>query len=668
MKTLLLMFVCLFALCGTAQDVPAGTDQQLENLQEENPDDDALLQHLAFYRKHPLNLNAATADDLQALRLLNGLQIATFLRYRAAFGKLLSVYELQAVPGFDVGAIRKVLPYVFVGAAVSTREDFLSRIRNGEEYALFRASRLLETPKGYNASLPARYLGDRNHLLAAYRYQYKNSLYYGGAAEKDAGEQFFRGVQKAGFDFYSLHLFVRNTGRVKALALGDYTVNLGQGLTQWLSLAFGKSTDVLAVKRQSPVLQPYRSTGEFFFCRGAGLTLGFGRWNATAFVSYKPFSGNRVVDSVERFSSFGLSGYYRTPAEVADRYQLSAFSAGGNLSFHANGFAIGLNAVTHRFSRPMQKKNEPYNFYAFSGSRSVNASVDYSYTFRNVHFFGEAAVDDAFHPAVLQGALVSLSPGVDLSLLYRNLSPAYRVLFGNAFTESTLPTNENGMYTGLVVRPAHGWQVAAYADFYRFPYLKYRVSAPGRGVDGLVQATYAPDKQTEIYLRYRSETKPLDDTGTVLRRVAEHSRQSLRLHFLVQLAPELRLQARTEAVWYHRQKRNRQEGFLTFVEASGRLLPKLGASLRLTRFETGGYDSRIYAYESDVLYSFSIPAFFDKGFRFYFNASYAVSKKITAWLRLARTAYTDKVETGSGLDAIAGNHKTEIKVQVRLEL
>jgi hypothetical protein len=57
------------------------------------------------------------------------------------------------------------------------------------------------------------------------------------------------------------------------LALGDYTVNLGQGLIQWQGLAFGKSAEVTSIKRQSAVLQPYRSAGEFYFYRGAGITL-----------------------------------------------------------------------------------------------------------------------------------------------------------------------------------------------------------------------------------------------------------------------------------------------------------------------------------------------------------------------------------------------------------
>ena len=90
--------------------------------------------------------------------------------------------------------------------------------------------------------------------------------------------------------------------------------------------------------------------------------------------------------------------------------------------------------------------------------------------------------------------------------------------------------------------------------------------------------------------------------------------------------------------------------------------PFAGA-LRLQYFETDGYDSRLYAYENDVLYSYSIPAFYDKGFRYYITANYNLTKKISLWIRLAQTIYRDKTSIGSGLDEIAGNRRTEIKVQ-----
>lgn len=87
------------------------------------------------------------------------------------------------------------------------------------------------------------------------------------------------------------------------------------------------------------------------------------------------------------------------------------------------------------------------------------------------------------------------------------------------------------------------------------------------------------------------------------------------------------------------------------------------ANFRLQYFETDDYNSRIYAYENDVLYGFSIPPFSDKGYRYYLNINYDVSKKLGLWLRWAQFIYKEKTTVGSGLDEISGNRRSEVKVQ-----
>ena len=42
------------------------------------------------------------------------------------------------------------------------------------------------------------------------------------------------------------------------------------------------------------------------------------------------------------------------------------------------------------------------------------------------------------------------------------------------------------------------------------------------------------------------------------------------------------------------------------------IFSKLSFSVRYTFFNTESYNSRIYAYESDVLYKYSIPSFYEK--------------------------------------------------------
>jgi hypothetical protein len=130
-----------------------------------------------------------------------------------------------------------------------------------------------------------RYLGSRQRYFFRYKYVFKNQLQFGITGDKDAGEQFLKGAQRYGFDFYTMHLFARNLGIVKRLAIGDYTVNIGQGLLTYQSLAFRKSVDVLNIKRQTEVFRPYSSPGEFFFHRGAAVTLGVRNWYLSAFVN-----------------------------------------------------------------------------------------------------------------------------------------------------------------------------------------------------------------------------------------------------------------------------------------------------------------------------------------------------------------------------------------------
>ena len=90
----------------------------------------------------------------------------------------------------------------------------------------------------------------------------------------------------------------------------------------------------------------------------------------------------------------------------------------------------------------MQKGDEPYNLYAISGKNWYNFSVDYSYTYRNLHFFGEAAADKNFNKAFINGLLISVDPRVDVSFVHRTINKAYQAINGNAFTENTYPTNE----------------------------------------------------------------------------------------------------------------------------------------------------------------------------------------------------------------------------------
>ena len=659
----------------SAQEIPLTTEQQLENLadaEQAETEDDTYLQELEHFKTNPVNLNTADADELKQLRVLTGLQIANLISYRNLLGKLISIYELQAVPSWNIITIKKIVPFVTTAVNVSIKEEVGIRFKEGEHSLLLRATQVLEKSDGFNhLTSGIKYLGSPQKLLFRYRYTYKNLLQFGLTGDKDAGEQFLKGAQKKGFDFYSFHFFARKIGIIQSLAIGDFSVSMGQGLIQWQGLAFKKSTDVMGVKRQSAILRPYSSAGEFYFHRGAGITIKKGSIESTLFVSMRKLSANFVADTVNNedfISSFLTSGYHRTNSENADRNNLSQTTVGSNILYRGKNWHVGMNGIYYTFSLPVQKRNEPYNLYAISGKNWYNFSVDYSYTYKNLHFFGEAAADKNLNKAFVNGLLLSVDRRVDISFLQRTIGKAYQSINGNAFTENTYPTNETGFYLGVTIRPAAGWQLDAYGDIYKFPWLKYQVDAPSHGKDFLAQLTYNPNKQVEVYSRFRNETKQANqpDNPTVTNYLVSIPKQSWRTQISYKVNRAFSLRNRVEVLWYNKNNVNKESGFLTFMDFIFKpLLANYAGILRLQYFETDGYNSRIYAYENDVLYSFSIPAFYDKGFRYYLSLNYDISKKLSIWLRWAQTIYRGKNIIGSGLDKINNNTKTELKLQGR---
>ncbi len=675
---IVLLFCWIIPAVNFGQVPGTTAEQQLEAATEGNDDtetqDDSFLQNLQQFLKNPVNLNTADAGLLKELIVLTPLQIQNIIAYRTLLGNFINIYELQAVPTLDIATIEKIRPFVTVSMQTDLINSFSERMNGGVHSIVGRVTQVMEKSKGYLVDPVATtnyYPGSPQRYFFRYKYQFKNLLQYGVVADKDAGEQLFKGSQKQGFDFYSAHLFARNIGIIKALAIGDFTVNMGQGLTQWQSLAFKKSADVVNIKRQLSVLRPYNSAGEINFHRGVGITIAKKNVEATGFVSYRNIDGNFVADTLtneEYISSLQTSGLHRTKSELDDKGIQRQFAYGGNIAFNKNSFHIGANIIQYNFKLPITKASDPYNLYALSGKKIGNQSVDYSYTFRNLHFFGEAAFDNNRNKAFVNGLIMSVDANVDVSLLYRNISPKYQSLYTNAFTESTFPGNERGMYAGVSIRPSTQWRLDVYADFYKFPWLKYLVDAPTVGVDYLTQVTYKPNKQLEVYARYRSETKSknYNPDELILSPVVVKPRQNFRSQINYKLNTELTFRNRIELVWYDRKGGGAQNGFLSFVDFLYKpMLKKYSGNIRLQYFETDGYDSRLYAYENDVLYSFSIPVFYDKGYRYYLNLNYDFSKQLSLWFRIAQTVYKDKNTVGSGLDEIKGNKKTELKLQLQ---
>jgi hypothetical protein len=686
-NTLCKIYSCILCICiGTINTYAQGNEtenkqeQAFENLADntetENNEDDNYLQFLEAHKRFKLDVNKASVQDLKEFYFISDVQSASFINYRKQLGNFISIYELQAIPFWDAETVRRILPFVTASGNVNIKETLRERLTGGNHQILTRFTRVLELSKGFTDKPPAAtnyYLGDPERWFFRYKYQFKNKLQYGLVGEKDAGEVFGFKNNTYGFDHYSYHFMVRDLNKVDFIMLGDFTVNYGQGLTSYQGLAFRKSGDALAIKRQASPIRPYLSQGEFNFQRGAAIGFKFNNITTHVFAAHKKQDANVVVDTIineDFFSSIQTSGLHRTNAELLDKNSIQRTSFGGQVKYANTKLQVSLQGIQYVFNKPWQKATSTYNEYAITGSNWGNYSAEYGYNINGLHLFGEVATDYKNNVALVQGALLSIDKHIDVSLLYRNIDKAYQSVQGNAFTESTLPNNEKGLYTGMVVRPLANVRIDAYADFYKFPFFKYQTNAPTNGNDYMVQLLWRYKKLGDIYIRYRTEQKPRNITSDVapIYEVAAVKRDNIRLQVNYKLSDKVSMRFRTDGL-YFKQGNVKETGALYFADVFYKpMLSPLTFSTRLQYHETDSYNSRIYAYENDVLYSFSIPAFFGKGARYYVNANYDWRinrlQTLSFWLRLAQTFYGDTNVIGSGLDEIKGNKRTELKLQV----
>jgi hypothetical protein len=642
-----------------APELTAVAESQLEEYAraERIPEDDTHWQQLQAYTRRKMDLNAASAEALRSLGMLSPLQIDQLLLYRQQMGKLISIYELQAVPGFDAAVIGALLPYVQVGHDLEPHYTLRDYVRKGEHALLLRYGRQGETGRGYEHtdSTDAQYTGSPDRLLLRYRYNFPRYISWGTVMEKDAGEAFFKGAQRQGFDFYSLHLFVKQYKCMRTLALGDFTVNMGQGLLNWQSLAFGKGAAVMQVKREGELLKPYASAGEFNFYRGAGITMAQGKWQGTAFISSRQLDGS-ITNS---------SGYHRTAAEIARRHSLSQLTTGGNVTFENSHWKAAFNFINHHLSAPVQKGRAPYQLFNFEGDVYTAVSADYEASWKQVHFFGECAVSGNGKMAWINGMLASVAARADLVVVLRHYSSGYHSFYADAWGEFYKPANESGIYTGICLKINTRLQLTAYADRFRFPWLQYRLSAPGGGQDMLTALTYCPDKQTEVFVRYHYAVKLQDGAAgnALLPSPVKVKRQSWRIQTKFQVGAGLTVRNRAEVNMYQ-QENNKQQGFLLFQEWLYNFSHwPLQLYARYTHFVTGGNESRIYTVTSGMLYEYALSQLNGEGEQYQVRVRWKFKGGLTCWLRYQMTVLKGVESTGTGWDEVKGNRSSTLQCQ-----
>ncbi|MBP6090475.1 MAG: hypothetical protein KA521_04415 [Crocinitomicaceae bacterium] len=655
-----------------------------EQLNTEEVDLTAIFEQLNEFGMHPLNLNFADETALKSMGLLTEFQVNNILLHRQLFGKFISIYELQSLEYLDLQTIQLILPFIKVDDKLDNLHVSLKEImRFGTFEGLARFQTMGESKAGYASIADSikkmsnnYYYGNQGHYYTRLKFNYRTNISLGITGEKDPGEQFFKGAQKNGFDFYSFHAFYKGGKYLKSVALGDYQVQVGQGLNLWSGYAFGKTADVTNVKKTASSIRPYTSVDEVRFLRGAAMELAYKKFTFIGFYSQKQVDANSVYDSINQdigfVSSINFAGLHRTTSELENRKSLTEQVGGGNLRYQSRRFNIGSALVYQGYQTIYNKPILPYNQFDFRGTGFVSWSGDYSFVWKNACFFGEVATA-SFSKAVAQihGVLLALDPTVSLSLVYRNYNKAYQTFYNAGFSEGSATQNEKGIYVGLKTKLKGPWSAQAYADFFQSDGLKYQVDAPSKGHELLFQLTYKPTKQLEIYGRYRNQVRQKNsrDSDGTLTEIEPVNQQNLRLNLSYNVSDEITLKSRIEAVFINRPSNQPEKGMLLTQDVLYKLKSSpIDLTLRFALFETDSYDSRLYSFENNALNVFSIPACYYQGSRAYLLLHATLFKKLDCWFRYGAFIYNNRKTLGSGAEEINGSVKSDVTIQLRFKI
>ncbi|WP_421877767.1 ComEA family DNA-binding protein [Marinoscillum sp.] len=643
-------------------------------IQDEDISYEDLYESLLLFYTNPLNLNKASKADLASLYILTPAQVNSFFQYREDVGKLISLYELQAIPDFDVPTIRDLLPFVTVTEVLDSR-PLVKRILNEENnYLLLRYSTTVQQPEGYQREDDSEYTGDRNTLYGRFRVSHSDDFSLGMTFEKDAGEQLAidPSEQQYGFDFYSYHFALQNKGKFKTLVLGDYQMQFGQGLVFGAGFGAGKGAETInTIKRNSTGVKPYTSVLESGFFRGAAATLKFGSLEVTSFGSYLAQDGNLQNDTTysdfeEFVNAIQQTGYHRTANELGSKNTINELSTGMAVEYNIkHQFSIGATGLYSHYSRPLQKKPNNYNQYEFSGDENFIGSVYSNFNYQNLMIFGEVARSQSGGMGAVSGILLSLTPKLDFSWSFRHYDKDFHSYYGNAFGEGTRVINERGTYWGIAYRPSRKYQFSAYFDKFTFPWLRFRVDAPSSGFEYLGRFTYKPTRSITIYAQFRQENKELSvgsEDGS-LSQLTETVKRNYIVNLDYAIGRAFSFKSRIQGSSYSQVDQTTHG--LAILQDVNVSFWKMKLSTRFALFDTDDYNNRQYIYEKDVLYAFSIPAYNGIGTRTYFLAQYNVNRSLTLWARYSMFDYTNQDSVGSGLNEIQGSLRSDVKLMLR---
>jgi len=649
------------AISQQQQDVQA----QIESIMSlyDESDNQAYFETLMHYYQNPIDLNTCSRADLQALGILNQTQLNEFFSYRSTANGFISIYELQAVPEFDLNTIKSILIFVSISSQDRFFKQFKTIFQSQKNYAVAKYSRITEPKLGYINRL---YAGDPSQAQVRIRLLNPGQISVAFTVQKDPGEAFYNTTGTQGPDFVSGHFFLQNEKFLNQLAIGDFKLQYGQGLLLGSGFMICKNAETItSIKQGTLGIMPYSSVTEYNFFRGIATQLQLtNNFKVSLFYSNRHLDATAHTDSIlNAVTTIRTTGLHRTPSEINGRNLQQQQDMGAVLTYSAHRFNVGIIALNTNLKFALIPLTTIYNQYYFNGKQLTNFSLFADYNANNFTLFGEMAKSLQGGLGWTMGIIASLGSHVDFSLLGRAFDPNFYSFHGTPFSEQSTTRNENGIYWGLKIRPVSKIEISGYFDIYKFPWLTSGLYAPTQGKELMGRVNYSIDKSTKIFFQIKSEQNEGKDPNFNIPKTISVKYTKAIINFDYNL--EAPVNFRTRLQWNQTRNSGRHQGMLMYQDITYNW-SKIGLTGRFLLFDADKL-ARLYTYEKDVLFSFNTQSFAGEGLRYYLMIKIKPIHNLTLRGKWSQSIYFDRAVIGSGAEMINYPHKTQLTFQLKLD-
>ncbi|MDE2393664.1 MAG: hypothetical protein KGM03_08070, partial [Cytophagales bacterium] len=601
-----------------------------------------------YYLANPLNINLVSETELQSSLLFNSDQITAFIAFRKQIGAFQSILELQTIPGWDLDFLRRIQDYV----VCNPLHPSWWKPNSSTHQILFKTDWTAETKKGFtdpDLRSKTRYVGDRTNQTLRYRGQLNANLRMGFLLQKDAGEKDLS-------DFSSGFIEFKSKGIIEKVILGDFINQWGQGLVQSGGFSLGKSFEsIKATQKFNLGGLAYSSSVEYGYYRGINAT-----FKLKDYLRIQTFASYRNLDATTGIDSLGKTylrtrvedGFHRTSSEISHKDAMYEKTTGANITYSPLSIplVLQLNGVYTLWSLP-KPVGVGYKQPEWSGNELKNYSLSFQYPLKNIRMVGELAYSGFKQFSIIQSAAASLSKKLDVSYLFRHYSAGYFSPKSNGLSENSENLNEIGLFLGLGYQINRRMKLSSYFDYFRFPGPKYQIEASNTsGWEFLNRLQWEKRHSARGFIQGKWTRKEEKDLIQI----------SLDGHYIAIKSWDFHLRAMAS-------KLGAEIGYLLLQDIKWDH-GKWNVQGRFAIMNTPSYDTRNYAYEPGVPYSFLLPAYSGNAIKTTCVVSYQMNREIAIAAKWARIQYRDRTEVGSGLDTIDGNSKTDITLQISYKM